>query len=268
MDTDRWNREPPGGHRYNDDDWARVTAQDVDTVLGMAESLASARFESWCSVGEDLDDVFDDTDALQIQLQRWQLRNFGLPRDVEIAHGVIEELGETFIAEDADKALDGLGDTMVYAGQLAISNRLALAPVLALAEHRVRKNAMAHASIGRHAAIAPGLLSHAVLKREQKIRAYANNGPAERAKFRLAVVDALGWIIAHALLECELGHDIELVDLRRVYEIVGCEVMRRDWKAAPETGTIIITTIEVPCEDPDRFIGGVLEAVSKLESER
>lgn len=210
------------------DYWDRIVTQPHPrAAVDIAVAAAEQHFAAWA--GLDLGDPMpeDGTDAMQIELARWQTRNFGCPRDVEITLGVIEELGEAFEADDGEKALDGLGDVMVYAGQLLTSNRLALGPVLALAHRREQRGENG----GTHNGIATGKLAHAVLKRAQKIRGFDNDG-----LWRWSLVDALATIIANAKIECELGHDLYEVDIRKVYEIVGREVLARDWVSSPTTG--------------------------------
>lgn len=123
----------------------------------------------------------NELDAMQVRLCRWQRRNFGDvspmdKMDLHMALGIIEESGEALDAPEihGDKGkLDGLGDVCVYAGQLLNGNRMAIRPVMDLADLLAAEwdgNPEAQAKVKPESL--QGQLSHVVLKHDQKIRGF------------------------------------------------------------------------------------------------
>lgn len=199
--------------------------------------VALARFSVWA--GLDAPDLpGDPTDAMQVQLARWQQDRFGhVPHsDVHMALGVIEELGEAF-DEDAtpQDAIDALGDVMIYSAQLCTANRLAIGPVIDLACLYVTAN---HCH-GQAICIA-GMLAHVALKHDQQIRGL---GPVE--VYRPRLVDALAMMIAKALEDCTLGHELN-VDARGVFLVIGREVTQRKAGDTMIPAQTLATVAETP----------------------
>ena len=190
---------------------------DKPTVVAATLKLAREQFEAFAAM--DAPEVpEDETNAMQLRLCRWQRDRFGLQvetHDLRMALGIIEEMGETFDAETAELALDGLGDTCVYAGQILLANRLAIAPVLDLAR------VFAAAGGELVPATGPSKLAHTVLKGSQKIR-----GLADSNVFRERLVEHVAMCIAKVIDDVEVGHGIA-VRAAEVYKIVGAEVMLR-----------------------------------------
>lgn len=158
-------------------------------------------------------------DAMQVRLARWQEELFsGVNHDDSImALGVIEELGEAFDHDaEAEDAVDALGDVMVYAAQLCTRNRLAMSSIVALANLYITEHLCHQSPI----AIA-GRLAHVVGKHEQRTRGL---GPVNA--YRPALVDALALMIAKALEDCTIGHEL-VVDPAGVFIAIGNEVMAR-----------------------------------------
>jgi hypothetical protein len=158
-------------------------------------------------------------DATQIELAAWQADRFASAPTSEchMALGVIEELGEAF-DEDAgpEDSVDALGDVMIYASQLCTLYRLAVRPVIELAETYVKRN-----GCHNHAAAIAGNLAHVVLKHSQGIRGL---GPLEA--FRPRLVDALALMIAKSIEDCTIGHEL-VIDAAGVFCVVAREVMER-----------------------------------------
>ncbi len=190
---------------------------DEKSTEALRTTTRSARdtFESWCAVGPG-EVPADPTDALQVKLWRWQVRNFGTTIDERLALGVVEVLGETFHADDAEAALDGLGDVMVYAGQLAIANRLALRPIIELAKLVKRDGS-------GMAIVAAGKFCHTVLKAAQKIR----EGRGDVETYRGHLVAGLAACIAKAIEDVYLRggatrkvvlRDVPLMTIRKLRE--------------------------------------------------
>ena len=195
--------------------------QEIEKNSAAAYAEARARYESWATT--DYPDVPSDaTDALQVMLARWQRRNFGLPRDAEIALGIVAELGETVEAGVTDAAADGVGDVIVYCGQLALSNRMAIAPALDLAQVRGRLEF-------RDVPIAMGRLAHCVLKRQQKIRGMDDDEAFRRALFA-RMTYAIAAIADDFEEACGMGSVRNLGGLAGIYAEVGGRVLKRDWK--------------------------------------
>lgn len=188
------------------------------TRIAYADSRST--FEQWAAMRSPMLPP-DAVDAAQVGLARWQADRFAnVPTsDAIMALGVIEELGETFDSHDnAEDAIDGLGDTCVYAAQLCTANRLAVRPVIALAGIYAATNSGAGQLSPIHAA---GQLSHVVVKHTQAIRGL---GPAEAYGPRL--VDALALIIAKAFEDCTFVHDLR-IDIAGVFTTIAREVMQR-----------------------------------------
>lgn len=157
----------------------------------------------------------DATDSMQVQLCRWQVSRFGLQSDERYALGIIEEVGETFEAEEAGDAIDGLGDVCVYSSQLCTNNRLALGPILDLARvFQARGEVQPLLGVGK--------LAHCVLKHAQKIR-----GQANQEVYRLKLVETIALCVAKALDDCEIMHELKVHSTPEVFRIVGVEVMSR-----------------------------------------
>lgn len=183
-----------------------------------ATQHAGRVFEQWAGMNAP-ELPPDPTDAMQVTLARWQNDRFGdVPAtDCHMALGVIEELGEAFDEDaTAEDAIDALGDVMVYSSQLCTANRLAVGPVIDLACLYL-KAGHCHGS----AVTIAGMLAHVALKHAQNIRGL---GPVEAYRPRL--VDALALMIAKALEDCTLAHEL-VVDPRGVFAVIGGEVSTR-----------------------------------------
>lgn len=212
-------------------------ARMLDAVDATTHALGA--FEAWASVkaSELVPGSLHATDEMQVRLAAWQADRFGhVPTsDVHIALGVIEELGEAFDEDaGAEESIDALGDVMVYASQLCTANRLAVRPVIELACLYAKAN-QCHAQPITLA----GQLAHVCLKHAQGIRGL---GPDEAYRPRL--VDALALMIAKAIEDCTIGHEL-VVDAAGVFEVIGGEVLQR------KQGDSIIPagTVNVPVMD-------------------
>lgn len=191
-------------------------AFDNDLIITTAFQEARSIFESWASIGSG-ELPQDPIDAMQVLLMRWQVDRFGLQPDERMALGVIEEITEIALAESADEAYDGVGDVLVYGGQLACSNRLAIRPIIHLAEFLDGR----HKLLGLHA---QGILAQVVLKGAQKVRGLDDK---ERYQFRVTAALALAIHEAKTLLIASPGpHSLD-VQLDNIYIKVGGEVAMR-----------------------------------------
>lgn len=252
--------------------------EETDLRLVYAVTAARERFESWA--GMDAPHLPEDpVDAMQVRLARWQIAKFGLCDLREQALGVIEELGETFDAEEREEAVDGLGDVLVYAGQLCITARLAIGPIMDLAkEWRADPGASPQdlQPVG-----AAGKLAHVILKRQQRIRGYADDG-----FYRSQLVKVLAMVIVRALDNVVINHATDGwvdVDPAEVYQKVGSFVILRS-QVDPTVTTLgvtpdSLTLVEVghgivsfgPIETPvaevieERFLDGTEQEVSDAE---
>lgn len=156
--------------------------------------------------------------AVQVQLYRWQVRNFDLQPASRFVLGIVEEvgeLGEAAESGDEEAILDAIGDICVYATQLANAHRLDFG-VLLLATSERQPTQPVDVTLGR--------IAHAVLKTEQRIRGYDN---PEKGRREVAenLVSVLYRLRDQALI---LGSDLE-----EVYATVAARVLQRDWKADP-----------------------------------
>lgn len=188
-------------------------------------TAARARFESWA--GLDAPRLPSElVDAMQVSLARWQVRNFGPQSDERFALGVVEECGELAASVDFDAAFDALGDICVFAGQLAINNRLAIGPLI----DSKRSVDNGHANLMD----AAGRLAHVVLKRAQRIR----GGACSVEEYRAAVAERIAALVD----EAAYAFDRDYLDggggsdPAAVYCAVGTKVLARNWTANPTTG--------------------------------
>lgn len=198
---------------------------------------ARRRFESWA----DMDAPRlppDPIDAMQLQLVRWQVRNFGPQPDVNIALGIIEEAAEAGAAHTEELLIDALGDVLIYTGQICISNRMALGPIMRLADSIYKDWLGASDEVldnrSAQPAVLMGKLAHDVLKHAQGIR-----GLKDDEIYRRCLVWDFAQIIASVMLDIVLMFDVADVDtlLDKTYIDVGTGVvLKRDWVNDPATG--------------------------------
>lgn len=201
-------------------------AFETDIIVQTACQDARKAFELWAGIEKDaLPD--DAIDAMQIRLMRWQRDKFGLQTDERIALGVIEEVTETDIADDANEAFDGLGDACIYASQIATNNRLAIRPIIALAQHMLHEaanQAQGGPPVTLPIIIAQGILAQVTLKRAQKVRGYESDD-----KYRIALTGALASCIAHCTMGVALkGVTLDQFNVVDVFLAVGEEVSKRE----------------------------------------
>lgn len=201
-------------------------------------SLVAAEARRRYDLVEEVEEAALAPDVMQQKLLVWQSENFGLPSDEQITLGVGEEVSETFDADTIGELIDGIGDTMVYAGQLLGRNRLAISGVLAIADHYRRQfgRTVEVAEIAKHALLEVGKLNHLVLKTAQKIRV----GTAGHDVYRERLVEHLGRCIGITQLHCLANMMVAgAADLSAVYIRVGAEVLARDWKKNTATGEAV-----------------------------
>jgi hypothetical protein len=183
-------------------------AEGFDTDTDINTSLTDARkiFESWASIGGN-ELPADPLDAMQVQLMRWQRAKFGDQPDERMALGVIEEVTESDTAESIDESFDALGDVAVYSSQLLTNNRLAIKPLLQLAQmYQIQLlEATATATpkttqeLAESTAAGPlmqiakvqGQLAQVILKGAQKIR-----GMDDRDRYHKRLLGSLAWCLA------------------------------------------------------------------------
>jgi hypothetical protein len=230
-----------------------ITAQALQEI----QKQARERYNAMCMLGGfDLPD--DAVDAMQFKLMRWQREMFGLPSDEWMALGIVEESGEGFDGQNAEAAFDALGDVIVYAGQLAMCNRLAIGPVLALADAIYGKDREAQI-------VAVGALCHSVLKRSQNIRE-----ERDVEVYRAKLVEHLAKVIAHAMFTVEVFADVR-PDPAKVYLTVGAEVLerKRGDKMIPATAPATAPAPDPAAARRDRAMSDLAKANEDLgEAER
>ncbi len=239
---------------------ADIPRERADCARDATEAARFA-FNEWATI--DHPHVPPDmTDATQVLLARWQASRFATvpTSDAIIGLGVIEELGEVFDddAEPTD-AVDGLGDVQVYAAQLCTANRLAIRPVIALAALYRRTGVYLPNPI----AIA-GRLAHVIGKNAQNTRGL---GPVEA--YRPALVDALAMMIAKALEDCELGHELT-VNAAGVFQVIAREVMERKAGDAmipppPDMSAVVMDRDMIKAQALAQLGGGV-DALAQAEA--
>lgn len=154
--------------------------------------------------------------ALQIDLARWQVRNFGGCDAREMALGICEEICCEWVTALAigsePELLDAVGDALIFLAQLLTLNRLSIGPML--------RYAGAH-PVG-DPVVQAGKLAHIVLKRAQKIRTQRSD---EEYRELLSMQ-------AHAIVR-SFG-----MDARRAFTETAKTVLARDWVKNPTTGAV------------------------------
>lgn len=154
--------------------------------------------------------------ALQIDLARWQVRNFGGCDAREMALGICEEICCEWVTALAigsePELLDAVGDALIFLAQLLTLNRLSIGPLL--------KYASTH-PVG-DPVVQAGNLAHIVLKRAQKIRTQRSD---EEYRELLSMQ-------AHAIVR-SFG-----MDARHAFVETSKTVLARDWVRSPTTGAV------------------------------
>lgn len=160
----------------------------------------------------------DQLSALQVQLARWETRNFGYQPAWTAALGIVEEIGELLAARNASEVEDGIGDVMIFATQLCTAYRLDFGVLLTA---RLAVPDAMHALT-----IAAGFISRCILKEQQKIRdSLTQEACRERIAFGV-----------YALI-CALSTAFPLRDLPSIYAGVAVGVvLKRDWARFPLDG--------------------------------
>lgn len=157
--------------------------------------------------------------ALQIDLARWQVRNFGGCDAREMALGICEEICCEWVTAltigSEPELLDAVGDALIFLAQLLTLNRISIGPLL--------KYASTHPVwvIG-DPVVQAGKLAHIVLKRAQKIRTQRSD---EEYRELLSTQ-------AHAIVR-SFG-----MDARRAFVETAKTVLARDWVKNPATGDV------------------------------
>lgn len=149
--------------------------------------------------------------ATQIDLARWQNRNFDSTDDRDLVLGIAEEVGEVWCALKVDDERDALGDVAIYLGQLLLRNRLSIEGLFSTRPRLSVPRLNASEEVGD--------LARCILKRRQKIRGYDSDDFYRESLQRFA----------GNLLRC-LGVTVDdYLDTARI-------VLARDWKQFPTNG--------------------------------
>lgn len=173
-------------------------------------------FERYAAFDGNTDEISCRYHALQIDLARWQVRNFGGCDAREMALGICEEICCEWVTALAigsePELLDAVGDALIFLAQLLTLNRLSIGPML--------KYASTH-PVG-DPVVQAGKLAHIVLKRAQKIRTQRSD---EEHRELLSMQ-------AHAIVR-SFG-----MDARRAFAETASTVLARDWVKNPATGAV------------------------------
>lgn len=164
---------------------------------------------------------------LQNELQRWQVREYGVPTALQMAAGVVEEMAEFYDSGTMAAYLDAIGDVSIYAMQMASLFRLDFGEVARAAE---ANGAMGAIPSLRHAFERGGRLLHVALKESQGIRGMDNRDRARRAVYA-ALVDVVEWCLAGL---GDIGYLDPTPALHDVVSRVARGVMARNKAALPE----------------------------------
>lgn len=160
--------------------------------------------------------------ALQVRLARWQVRNFGIVEDLQLAAGVGEEVGElieSWTGPDSDgtggEELDAAADIAIYAMNLCTNLRLdfgSIVPVRAT-------------WVATEAPIVAGKILHAALKHKQGIRGFA-----DKDFYRETMAGRIGAMKGVCELVCRTFGQVFEDVLHGVAETV----MKREWRTKKE----------------------------------
>jgi hypothetical protein len=166
-------------------------------------------------------------------------------------------------ANRAMEALDGLGDTLVFCGQLCITARLALGPILALAVVWHRDPG---AVPGKWQPVsAAGYLAHVTGKRQQRTRGFADDAHSRRELVRaLALVSVRA--VDNVTVNQMISGGWDAVNPVAVYFVTGQHVIARS-DADPTVTTAGVDGVESPVAEviEERFLDGTEQEVSDAE---
>lgn len=216
--------------------------QYTQTAIDIANA-ANGMWETFADIdGENVPP--NELDAMQVKLCRWQRANFGDVSpidkvDVHMGLGVIEEFGETIGATELGGSkgkLDGLGDICVYAGQILNANRMAIRPVMDLADLIAADLNDEDNQAAMEPAALSGSFAHILLKHEQKIRGYD-----KREVWLAQLAVHIAAFMAYAKMDIMWTYydstdlDVHVNDeqlIQRTYiEVGGGVVLKRNWTA-------------------------------------
>ena len=181
-----------------------------------------ARYQYWRALdGCPRKAGFPEIRCLQIDLMRWERKNFGLAASYTSALGIVEEVGELEDAQDdEDEWTDAIGDILIYACNLCSKNGLDFDTILEISlEERPWKM---RGMLGKL-----GLLAHVTLKADQGIRGYDDRDVARR-DLGIVLYRVISSVVRYALL---CGHDA-----KEIFVEVSAKVMKRDWGADSRLG--------------------------------
>ncbi len=198
--------------------------------------LASDAFEDYAAMpGPHTPE--DERSALQVRINRWEVKNFGYQPPERMVLGMSEELGELAEAhdeQDDDGLLDAVGDICVYAMNLAPHLRadawtLWGSPIDIDDPHMAIRGGDAvdfFPYVYTRLGIEIGKASHAILKATQRIR-------GDEDKHRTEALTALARIGVWLDFLCKEYLDTELWP---TVSAVAEKVMKRSWTDDPERG--------------------------------
>ncbi len=151
-----------------------------------------------------------DIARYQVRLARWERAQFGIVDDTKLVLGIAEELGEMDDAKTLVKRRDAIGDILIFACQLANSNRLDFGVLMESEEIEITISS------------ALGRLAHATLKASQGIRGY--DDPEKR---RRAIAEGLWSLIGSLRLFAHMVLDIS--GFHQIFVETAEHVLKREW---------------------------------------
>lgn len=150
--------------------------------------------------------------AMQMELNRWQIRNFGVSSDERMALGIYGEIDELNDADSHELAIDAWADAAIYAGQLLMNNRLSIAPII----------------VGLPCLMCESP-AHIVLKGAQGIRGIAGDDYRIRLYASVHGVLRAAWPAVGSI-------GGQKPTMAEAYLTIGAEVLKRDWRKFPLNG--------------------------------
>ena len=193
-----------------------------------------AEFNKWATLSgpPGSEGWIDPVSCRQIEMLRWERRNFGLQSPITGLMGILEEFGELAAADNAAESWDAVGDILVFASNMFSKYRLALAPML----EELQTGGFtgppclkySDRNYGDKLEVRVGWANHVMLKSQQKIRGYE-----EPETVRRDICCVIYKLLCRESVSDVLSTECTLED---IFFHVSSTVLTRDWTKNKETG--------------------------------
>ena len=157
-------------------------------------SIALKQFDRIATIDKGASMPDNELLTLQVELFRWQTKNFSGCTDWQMALGMIEEAGELDEAESEELRYDAVGDVVVFGCQLLTLHRAGLNIAIEDADHLACL--IQDGKAQRPLVQVMGRMAKVVLKGNQKIRGLADKAAYREAAYK-AVVDLFAGVMGN-----------------------------------------------------------------------